>query len=172
MTSTGVEYTLAIVKSAAVTRKQTLPILACASLSNLEVMHFHPHHMTRTEAEALYPEHVSKPYWHELLASVQGQDGVVVAVLRGINAVSRWRMLLGATRASAALPGTIRHTYGNGNGADNAAHGSATLVDADRELPIFFGGHFFMTNHGGHGINGTRSLASQQAKVAYNEYTA
>ncbi len=132
------QYTFAMIKSGAVERKQALPILGAAHLIGLRVIQFQHHEMTLEEAEFLYHEHIKKPYWPELLASVQGPCGVVLAILHGPNAIRAWRNLLGATNAMKAAPGTIRHTYGANATADNAAHGSATVADANRELQLFF----------------------------------
>lgn len=95
--------------------------------------------LTDQQIEALYAEHVGRPYYENLCNSVR--FGVVAAVLRGEDAVARWRQMLGATDPRKAFPGTIRSGYGNhaeGMMHENAAHGSDSVESAEREIGIIF----------------------------------
>jgi nucleoside-diphosphate kinase len=62
---------------------------------------------------------------------------VVLMALKGENAVTRNREIMGATDPKKAAPGTIRSLYGDSMG-ENAVHGSDSPASAERELKIFF----------------------------------
>lgn len=90
-------------------------------------------------AEAFYQEHQGKDFYKNLV-NVMCSGPVVPIVLMKHNCVPEFRALLGATNPAEAEPGTIRHDFGDHNNiTDNAVHGSATDVDARREIAFFFG---------------------------------
>ena len=56
----------------------------------------------------------------------------------GINAVTAWRDLMGATRSGAAAPGTIRHRWGSREiTCKNIVHGSDSEARANEEITYF-----------------------------------
>jgi len=83
-----------------------------------------------------YAEHVSKPFFPELLEFIV--SGPVVAMeWSGESAISVCRDLMGATDPKQAAPGTIRADYGLAV-THNLVHGSDSPENALRELDIFF----------------------------------
>ena len=64
-------------------------------------------------------------------------DLVQIQVLRGENAISRYRKLMGNTNPKEAAPGTLRHDFAESIQA-NAVHGSDSEESAEREVAYFF----------------------------------
>ena len=62
---------------------------------------------------------------------------VQVQVLKGDEAVSRYRKLMGNTNPKKASPGTLRHDFAESIDA-NAVHGSDSEESAIREVTYFF----------------------------------
>ena len=63
---------------------------------------------------------------------------VVLIAVRGPNAQSICRTMMGATFCPEAVPGTIRGDFGLSK-AFNLIHGSDSVEAAERELGLFFG---------------------------------
>ena len=64
-------------------------------------------------------------------------EPVVVQVLEGENAVSRYREVMGATNPEQAAEGTIRKQFALSIG-ENSVHGSDSLDNAKIEIAQFF----------------------------------
>jgi nucleoside-diphosphate kinase len=62
---------------------------------------------------------------------------VIVQVLEGINAIDKYRSLMGATDPQKAEEGTIRKTYGVSID-HNTVHGSDLVETAEQEILFFF----------------------------------
>jgi nucleoside-diphosphate kinase len=93
-------------------------------------------HISRSQAETHYAEHVGKPFFTGLVDFMT--SGPVVAMAwTGENVVAAMRQLMGATNPQNAAPGTIRGDYGVDFGR-NLIHGSDSPESGDRELGIFF----------------------------------
>lgn len=92
--------------------------------------------MSEGQARKLYSMHDSKPFFQELVAHVTASP-VFLMVWEGPNAVSVARNLVGATNPANAAPGTIRGDFAL-NVTPNAIHASDSIVNAKRELSIFF----------------------------------
>ena len=88
-------------------------------------------------ARLFYSEHDGQPFFEGLI-KFTCSGPCVGLILKGDNAVARWRVLLGATKPENALDGTVRKLYGQGI-PNNAAHGSDSVESAVRELGIFRG---------------------------------
>ena len=69
-----------------------------------------------------YAEHAAKPFFPGLLAFITSSPVIALAV-RGVNAVTVCRNLIGATNGQKAAPGTIRGDLGM-SGGNNLIHGS------------------------------------------------
>lgn len=91
----------------------------------------------RSQIDQLYREHVERPYYPALSASVSGRT--VAMILSGDNAILRWRTMLGATNPANAAPDTLRANFGDHHKmVDNVAHGSDSEQAARREIRLFF----------------------------------
>lgn len=137
-------HTFALIKSKALEQGHLSPILDMIRSNGLTVVAYTVGNSKITEKDpeyklyqALYAEHEGKPYYEGLLASVTDPIGAAALILRGEDAVERWRALLGATDPKKAAPGTIRALFGM-ELPDNAAHGSDSLESAAREIALFF----------------------------------
>jgi len=83
-----------------------------------------------------YAEHKGKSFYDELVSYITSGP-VVAMVLQGDDCVSLVRKIVGATKPSEALPGTIRgdfclHTQ------HNIIHASDSDESAQREINLFF----------------------------------
>lgn len=95
--------------------------------------------LTPAQAQALYSDHQSQPYFSDLIAFLTS-DVVTGLELVGENAVLRWRELIGPANSMTARvekPESIRAKYGS-DGSRNAVHGSESQSSATRELELFF----------------------------------
>lgn len=93
---------------------------------------------TRKLLREHYEEHKDKPFFEELLSSLDGKE-LIVMVIKGEEAISVVRKLNGATDPVKAEEGTIRKLYG-GSIRHNAVHGSSDSEAAEREIKIWFAG--------------------------------
>ncbi|MEM8738602.1 MAG: nucleoside-diphosphate kinase [Planctomycetota bacterium] len=92
--------------------------------------------VSRELAEKHYAEHAGKPFYDGLIGFVTSSPVLVLAI-RGVNAVSVCRTLIGATNGQKAAPGTIRGDFGM-SGGYNMVHGSDSPESAERELALWF----------------------------------
>jgi len=83
-----------------------------------------------------YQAHQDKPFYKGLVGFMTSKP-VVVLALRGNQAISVARKMMGATFGSNAEPGTIRGDFGLSN-SFNLIHGSDSPEAAQRELNLFF----------------------------------
>lgn len=93
--------------------------------------------LTDKEAQEFYKIHSIKPFFRSLVSFISSGP-IVVMILLGPNAVTRFRNLIGNTNPLSAGPGTIRFLYGE-NIQNNTVHGSDSLIAARRELAFFSG---------------------------------
>ena len=79
----------------------------------------------------MYPRHFCA------ISIVMTSGPVVVQVLEGPNAVTKYREVMGATDPKEAAPGTIRKEHAENKGA-NSVHGSDSADNAKIEIAQFF----------------------------------
>ena len=84
-----------------------------------------------------YEEHVSKPFYGDLVAFMSRGPVVAMAVEGPEDTWEIVRQMMGATNPRASAPGTIRGDYGTIL-TENRVHGSDSAESAARELGIFF----------------------------------
>ena len=130
------ERTLAIVKPDAVRRGLTGDILKRIEASGLTIVALRKLQLSRAEAEKFYAVHKERPFFRGL-CDYMTSGPVVIAVLQGDNAISRWRQLMGATDPKKADAGTIRKDFGI-DVEQNATHGSDAPETAANEIAFFF----------------------------------
>ncbi len=83
-----------------------------------------------------YEAHKERPFYAGLVSFMTSSPVMVLAV-RGNNAITVARKMMGATFGSNAEPGTIRGDFGVSN-SFNLIHGSDSPEAAERELGLFF----------------------------------
>jgi nucleoside-diphosphate kinase len=137
MAATAMETTLVLVKPDGVQRGLVGEILGRFERKGLQVAGLRLARLSRETLERHYGEHRQKPFFAGLVAFM-GSGPVVVAALRGLNAVSVVRSLMGKTFGKDAAPGTIRGDLAISS-SFNLVHGSDSPESAARELALFFG---------------------------------
>jgi len=130
------ERTLAIVKPDAVRRRLSGDILKRIEASGLTIVALRKIQLSRADAEEFYDVHKARPFFRGL-CDYMTSGPVVVAVLQGDNAISKWRQLMGATDPKKADAGTIRKDFGI-DVEQNATHGSDAPETAAQEVGFFF----------------------------------
>ncbi len=130
------ETTFSIIKPNAVKKNAIGPIIQMFEKNGLKVAAMKLVRLEKAQCEEFYAEHKARPFFGELV-SFMTSGPVVLMALKGENAVTRNREIMGATDPKKAAPGTIRALYGDSVG-ENAVHGSDSPASADRELKLFF----------------------------------
>ena len=130
------ERTLCIIKPDAVSRGLSGDILKRIEQSGLKIHALRKMQLARGQAELFYDVHKERPFYKSL-CDYMTSGPVVIAVLAGDRAISRWRELMGATDPAKAAAGTIRKDFGL-DVEKNATHGSDAPETAAREVAFFF----------------------------------
>jgi nucleoside-diphosphate kinase len=132
------ELTLSIVKPDGVKRNIVGKVLSMIEGSGLRIAATKMVHLSRREAEQFYAVHAARPFYGELVESMCSGP-VVVSVLEGSEAISKYREIMGATDPKKATPGTIRAELALSIG-ENTVHGSDSVDNAKQEVSFFFAG--------------------------------
>ena len=135
----SLEKTLSIIKPDAVSKGLAEEICSRIEKSGLVIKTKRSLHLSKSEAENFYSEHKSKPFFPSLIEFMTSGP-VLVQVIEGKEAISRYRSLMGSTNPKEADPGTLRHDFAESIDA-NAVHGSDSLESAAREVAYFFPEH-------------------------------
>ena len=130
------ETTFSIIKPNAVKKNAIGSIIQIFEKNGLKVAAMKLTKIEKAKCEEFYAEHKARPFFGELV-SFMTSGPVVLMALKGENAVTRNREIMGATDPKKAAPGTLRALFGDSVG-ENAVHGSDSLASAERELKIFF----------------------------------
>ena len=130
------ETTLSIIKPDAVQKGYIEDICSRIEDCGLKIRSKRQIKLTQEQAEGFYAEHKGKPFF-EALINYMTSGPVQIQVLRGENAISKYRKLMGNTDPKEAAPGTIRHDFAESIQA-NAVHGSDSEESAEREVAYFF----------------------------------
>ena len=134
----AIERTFSIIKPDATRRNLTGAINALIEKSGLRIVAQKRIHMTKAQAETFYGVHRERPFFGSLVAFMTSGP-VVVQVLEGESAVTKYREVMGATNPANAAPGTIRKEFAESIEA-NSAHGSDSPDNAATEIAFFFAG--------------------------------
>lgn len=130
------ETTLIILKPDAVQRGLTGEILQRFERKGLRIVGMKMMTVPKDLAEKHYAEHAGKPFYNGLIQFVTSSPVIVLAI-RGLEAITVCRNLIGSTNGRKAAPGTIRGDYGM-SGGYNMIHGSDSPESAKRELELWF----------------------------------
>lgn len=130
------ENTFAIIKPDAVERNLIGPILAKIEENSLSISAIRMVHMTKKDAEGFYKVHAERPFYGELTDYMSSGPSAVL-VLKGANAIKKWRDLMGATNPAEAAEGTIRKEFAV-DLEKNSVHGSDSPESVAYEIPYFF----------------------------------
>ena len=135
----ALERTFSILKPDATRRNLTGAVNAVIEKAGLRIVAQKRVRMTREHAETFYAVHKERPFFGELVEFMTSGP-VVVQVLEGVNAVAKYREVMGATNPANAAEGTIRKQFALSVG-ENTAHGSDSPENAEIEIQQFFAGN-------------------------------
>ena len=133
------ERTFSILKPDATRRNLTGKINAKIEEAGLRIVAQKRVRITRDQAETFYAVHKERPFFGELVEQMTGGP-VVVQVLEGENAITKYREVMGATKPEKAHPGTIRNEFALNMG-ENSVHGSDAPETAEKEIAQWFSGN-------------------------------
>ena len=132
------ERTFAIIKPDAVLAGHTGAILQRVNEAGFSLRGMRLVRLTKTDAEGFYGVHRERPFFDSLTTFMSSGPAVVLA-LESLDAITRWRTLMGATDPAKADEGTLRRQFGSSI-EHNATHGSDAPETAAFELGYFFRG--------------------------------
>jgi nucleoside-diphosphate kinase len=132
----AVETTLVLVKPDGVARGLCGEVVRRFERRGYELRGARLLKLTKALANQHYAEHKGKPFYGELVAFITSGPVLALAV-RGEDAISGVRTLMGATHPAQAAPGTIRGDLAT-ELSENVVHGSDSRRSAKRELALFF----------------------------------
>lgn len=130
------ERTFTMLKPGVLQRRIVGEILTRLERKGLRILGMKLMKIPRDLAEDHYGEHREKPFFGDLVGYITSAP-VIAMVLEGEEAISRVRLLCGATKVDQALPGTIRGDYATQTQL-NIIHASDSPESAARETGLFF----------------------------------
>ena len=132
----AIERTFSIIKPDATRRNLTGKINAVIEGAGLRIVAQKRVRWARAEAEKFYEEHKARPFYGELVDFMISAP-IVVQVLEGEGAISKYRDVMGATDPKEAAEGTVRKQFAVSKG-ENSTHGSDSPASAQREIALNF----------------------------------
>ena len=133
------ENTLSIIKPDATNKNITGSINKLIEDNGLRIIAQKRIRLSIDQAREFYNIHKDKPFFNDLV-NYMISGPVVIQVLQGNNAVSKYREVMGATNPKEANEGTIRKIHANSI-QENAVHGSDSNKNAQIEINFFFKNH-------------------------------
>tara|TARA_B100001540_G_scaffold266168_1_gene247099 strand:+ start:216 stop:632 length:417 start_codon:yes stop_codon:yes gene_type:complete len=130
------QRTFSIIKPDATKRNITGSINKIIEENNLRIIAQKRIHLTKEQAEKFYDIHKEKSFFNDLIEYMTSEP-VIVQVLEGDNAITKYREVMGATNPENAKDGTIRKIHAL-NVQENSVHGSDSEENALKEINFFF----------------------------------
>lgn len=130
------QRTLSIIKPDATKRNVTGGINAVIEKAGLRIIAQKRVVWSKAQAQKFYGEHKGKPFYAELV-DFMTSGPIIVQVLEGNNAISKYREVMGKTDPKEAADGTIRKLFAISKGK-NSVHGSDSPESAEREISLNF----------------------------------
>ena len=130
------QRTFSIIKPDATKRNITGSINKIIEENNLRIIAQKRIHLTNEQAEKFYDVHKEKSFFNDLIEYMTSEP-VIVQVLEGDNAITKYREVMGATNPENAKDGTIRKIHAL-NVQENSVHGSDSEENALKEINFFF----------------------------------
>jgi nucleoside-diphosphate kinase len=143
MTDNPTQTTLVLIKPDGVRRRLVGLIVARIEANPWHVTRMRMLRAERTHLEAHYAQHVTKPFFDDIV-DYMTSGPLVALTVTGPDAIAGFRALAGATRPPEAAPGTIRADLTDLAAYDpqrceNLVHGSDSEDAARREIGLWFG---------------------------------
>jgi len=137
----AIEQTLSIIKPDAVAKHIIGEIYSRFEENGLLIVAAKMLHLSKEQAEEFYAVHQERPFYNQLVKFMISGP-IIVQVLEGDSAITKYRQLMGATIPKFAAPGSIRHDFATDNAEGevhkNAVHGSDSEENARAEIDFFF----------------------------------
>lgn len=133
----AVEQTLSIIKPDGVQKNLIGEIYSRFERAGLEIVAARMLHLNTEQAEGFYAVHSERPFYKDLVSYMMSGP-VIVQVLKGEDAISKHRDIMGATNPADADAGTIRADFADSI-EENICHGSDGADTAATEIAFFFG---------------------------------
>lgn len=130
------EQTFIILKPSTISRSLVGDVLIRFQRKGLQITGIKMMQLTEEILREHYAHLVDRPFFPTLLKSMMATP-VIVMVLKGKDAVSVVRSMVGATNCRVAAPGTIRGDFGM-SGQENIVHASDSPENAVIEINRFF----------------------------------
>ena len=130
------QRTFSIIKPDATKRNITGSINKIIEENNLRIIAQKRIHLSNEQAEKFYDVHKEKPFFKDLIEYMTSEP-VIVQVIEGDNAITKYREVMGATNPENADKGTIRKMHAL-NVQENSVHGSDSEENAIKEIDFFF----------------------------------
>jgi nucleoside-diphosphate kinase len=137
------EKTYVMLKPGVLQRRLVGEIIGRLERKGLQVIGLKLMQIPEELAKKHYAEHDGKPFFGDLISYITSGP-VVAMVIAGEDAISRIRLLAGATKVEQAQPGTIRGDFASVT-TKNIIHASDSTESAEREIGLFFGGDQLVT---------------------------
>jgi nucleoside-diphosphate kinase len=132
----AVQRTFSIIKPDATKRNITGKVNAKIEEAGLRIVAQKRVQLSEEQAGGFYAVHKERPFYGDLVKFMMSGP-VVVQVLEGENAITRYREVMGATNPAEADAGTIRAEFAESIDA-NTVHGSDAPETAAEEIKFFF----------------------------------
>ncbi len=130
------EQTLIIFKPSALGRALVGKVLSRFEQKGLTITGMKMMKLSEELLKEHYAHLVNKPFFPAIVASMTASP-VIVACLKGVEAINVVRSMTGTTNGRQAAPGTIRGDFSMSN-QENIIHASSSPEDAQAEIKRFF----------------------------------
>jgi nucleoside-diphosphate kinase len=130
------EQTLIIFKPSAIGRALVGKVLSRFEQKGLVIAGMKMMKLSEELLKEHYAHLIDKPFFPHIIASMTATP-VIVACLKGVDAINVVRSMTGATNGRQAAPGTIRGDFSMSN-QENIIHASSSPEDAEVEIKRFF----------------------------------
>lgn len=130
------EQTLIVVKPDGFRKGLVGKIIARFEEKGFQIINLKSFQFDEQTAKRFYDAHKDKHFFNELVSFICSGK-TVGCILEGNNAIATVRLMVGNTKSSEALPGTIRGDFGLGF-TDNIIHASDSAESFIKESKIIF----------------------------------
>lgn len=131
-----IQRTLSIIKPDATARNLTGKINAKIEDAGLRIIAQKRVKWKQADAKKFYEVHKERPFYKDLVKFMTSGP-IVIQVLEGNNAISKYRKVMGATNPKEADKGTIRKEFAE-DIERNSVHGSDSPENAKKEIKLCF----------------------------------
>lgn len=131
-----IEETLLIIKPDAVKNGNIGKIINIIEKNSFDILYLNMINLNLETAKIFYFEHFKKPFFNELVNFIISGP-VVFLILRGENAISNLRNIIGDTDYRKAKDGSIRKIFGISL-TKNAVHASDSNFSFEKEKKVLF----------------------------------